>query len=45
VLRVRGAEGVWEVPLREPYLVEVDLAQGRVIVDSLADLEIERDRS
>jgi 16S rRNA processing protein RimM len=44
VLRVRGAEGVWEVPLREPYLVEVDLAQGRVVVDSLADLDIERDR-
>lgn len=45
VLRVRGAEGVWEVPLREPYLVEVDLAQGRVVVDSLTDLELERDRS
>jgi 16S rRNA processing protein RimM len=44
VLRVRGAEGVWEVPLREPYLVEVDLEAGRVVVDSLADLDIERDR-
>jgi 16S rRNA processing protein RimM len=45
VLRVRGAEGVWEVPLREPYLVEVDLAEGRVVVDSLSDLELERDRT
>jgi 16S rRNA processing protein RimM len=41
VLRVRAADGVWEVPMREPYLVAVDLEAGRVTVDHLADLELE----
>ncbi|MEY4575476.1 MAG: hypothetical protein RL701_179 [Pseudomonadota bacterium] len=43
VLRVRAADGVWEVPMREPYLVDVDLEQGRIVVDALEDLELERD--
>jgi 16S rRNA processing protein RimM len=42
VLRVRAAEGVWEVPMREPYLVSVDVAAGRIVVDQLDDLELER---
>jgi 16S rRNA processing protein RimM len=41
-LRVLGSEGVWEVPMREPYLVAVELEAGRVIVDQLADIELER---
>jgi 16S rRNA processing protein RimM len=32
-------EGRFEVPLRAPYLVEVQLADKRVVVDGLADLE------
>ena len=42
VLRVLGREGVWEVPMREPYLVSVELEAGRVVVDQLDDLELER---
>jgi 16S rRNA processing protein RimM len=41
VLRVRAAAGLWEVPMREPYLVSVDVAGGRVVVDQLEDLELE----
>jgi len=44
VLRVRADGGVWEVPMREPYLVDVDLEQGRIVVDGLEDLELEPDR-
>jgi len=46
VLRVRAAAqpGVWEVPMREPYLVEIDLVRGQVVVDALEDLDLERDR-
>jgi 16S rRNA processing protein RimM len=40
-LRVEAAAGVWEIPLLPPYLVEVDVEAGRVIVDDLADLELE----
>jgi 16S rRNA processing protein RimM len=42
VLRVRSEDGVWEVPMREPYLVEVALAESRIVVDHLADLELEK---
>ncbi|HEX4352308.1 MAG TPA: ribosome maturation factor RimM [Polyangiales bacterium] len=42
VLRVRTDAGVWEVPMREPYFVSVDLEAGRVVVDRLEDLELER---
>lgn len=31
--------GRYEVPMREPYLVEVQLEAGQVVVDQLADLE------
>jgi 16S rRNA processing protein RimM len=41
VLRVRAAAGLWEVPMREPYMVSVDVAGGRVVVDQLEDLELE----
>ena len=37
---VRCEGGVREVPLREPYLVEVDVAGGRVVVDAFEDLEL-----
>jgi 16S rRNA processing protein RimM len=43
VLCVRGQGGVWEVPMREPYLISVDLEQGRIVVDALADLDLQRD--
>jgi 16S rRNA processing protein RimM len=42
VLRVRASDGLWEVPMREPYLVSVDVPGGRVVVDQLDDLELER---
>jgi 16S rRNA processing protein RimM len=41
VLRVVTARGAYEVPMREPYLREVDVAAGHVIVDRLEDLELE----
>jgi len=43
-VRVQAQKGVWEVPMREPYLVEIDLEGGRVVVDAVEDLELERDR-
>jgi 16S rRNA processing protein RimM len=42
VLRVKSEDGVREVPMREPYLVSVDLAGGRIVVDELSDLDVER---
>jgi 16S rRNA processing protein RimM len=42
VLRVRTDRGVLEVPMREPYLVRIDLAAGYVVADQLDDLEPER---
>jgi 16S rRNA processing protein RimM len=42
VLRVRAESGVWEVPMREPYLVAVEVSDGRVVVDHLEDLELEK---
>jgi 16S rRNA processing protein RimM len=42
VLRVRTERGVLEVPMREPYLVRIDLAAGYVVADQLEDLEPER---
>jgi 16S rRNA processing protein RimM len=42
VLRVRTDRGPIEVPMREPYLVQIDLETGNVIVDQLEDLEPER---
>ena len=44
VLRVQSEAGVYEVPMREPYLVEVDVAARRVVVAELDDLEPERPR-
>jgi 16S rRNA processing protein RimM len=44
VLRVQTDAGVYEVPMREPYLVEVDVAARRVVVAELGDLEPERPR-
>jgi 16S rRNA processing protein RimM len=41
VLRVQSDVGVYEVPMREPYLVEVDIAARRVVVAELSDLEPE----
>jgi 16S rRNA processing protein RimM len=41
VLRVRTSAGVWEVPMREPYLVSVDVPGGSIVVDHLDDLELE----
>ena len=43
VVRIRGPEGVWEVPMIEPYLVSVDVAAGKIVVDRLEELELERD--
>jgi 16S rRNA processing protein RimM len=40
-LRVEAPTGVLEIPLLPPYLIEVDVDGGRVIVDELADLELE----
>jgi 16S rRNA processing protein RimM len=42
VVRIQGPEGVWEVPMVEPYLVSVDVEAGEVVVDRLEDLELER---
>lgn len=42
VLRVLSDVGVYEVPMREPYLVEVDIAARRVVVAELSDLEPEQ---
>jgi 16S rRNA processing protein RimM len=44
VLRVQSDVGVYEVPMREPYLVEVDVEARRVVVAELDDLEPERPR-
>jgi 16S rRNA processing protein RimM len=44
VLRVQTAAGIYEIPMREPYLVEVDVAARRVVVGELGDLELERPR-
>jgi 16S rRNA processing protein RimM len=41
VLRVRTNEGTWEIPWIAPYVVEIKLDAGLVIVDHLEDLEIE----
>ena len=38
-LLVEGATEAWEVPLLEPYVRAVELAEGRVVVDHLGDLE------
>lgn len=42
VLRVRGADGVREVPMREPYLVGVELEEGRVTIDLWDELDVEK---
>lgn len=42
VLRVKTERGVLELPMREPYLVRIDLAAGYVVADQLDDLEPER---
>jgi 16S rRNA processing protein RimM len=42
VLRVRSEQGLLEVPMREPYLVRIDLAAGQIVADQLDDLEPER---
>ena len=42
VLRVKSHDGVREVPMREPYLLSVDLAGRRIVVDELQDLDVER---
>lgn len=44
VLRLVGPRGVLEVPMREPYLLAVDLQAGHVMVDQLDDLEPEVSR-
>jgi 16S rRNA processing protein RimM len=41
VLRVITEQGVLEIPWFVPYVVEVRLAERRVIVDQLEDLELE----
>jgi 16S rRNA processing protein RimM len=45
VLRVQTEAGVYEVPMREPYLVDVDLAARRVVVAELSDLEPEKPKA
>lgn len=45
VLRVQTDKGMYEVPMREPYLVEIDVAARRVLVAELDDLEPERPRT
>jgi 16S rRNA processing protein RimM len=45
VLCVHGDAGVYEVPMREPYLVEVDLVARRIVVAELTDLEPERPKA
>ena len=42
VVRVRGERGVWEVPMIDPYLLSVDVAGGRIVVDRLEDLDLEQ---
>jgi 16S rRNA processing protein RimM len=42
VLRVRTERGLLEVPMREPYLVRIELEAGSVVADQLEDLEPER---
>lgn len=42
VLCVSTPGGTLEVPMHERYLVSVDVAQGRVVVDHLEDLEFEK---
>jgi 16S rRNA processing protein RimM len=42
VLRVRTERGMLEVPMREPYVVRIDLEAGYVVADQLNDLEPER---
>ena len=42
VVRVRGVDGVWEVPMIDPYLHSVDVAGGKIVVDRLEDLDLER---
>jgi 16S rRNA processing protein RimM len=44
VLRVKSEEGVREVPMRAPYLIEVDLPGRRIVVDELHDLDVEKPR-
>lgn len=44
VLRVQADAGIYEIPMRDPYLVEVDVAARRVVVAELGDLELERPR-
>lgn len=45
VLSVEVATGVIEVPMREPYLVSVDVSAGRVVVDHVEDLDVQAPRS
>jgi hypothetical protein len=42
VLRVRGEDGVREVPMLAPYLVELRPSDGIVVVDHLGDLDVLR---
>ncbi len=44
VLRIVVAEGTLEVPFAVPYLVSIDLAAGKIVVDELADLEVDKPR-
>jgi 16S rRNA processing protein RimM len=41
VLRVQSEAGMYEVPMRDPYLVEIDLEGRRVVVAELSDLDPE----
>jgi 16S rRNA processing protein RimM len=43
VVRVRGPQGVWEVPMIDPYLLKVDVPGAKIVVDRLEDIEPERD--
>jgi 16S rRNA processing protein RimM len=45
VLRVSSPRGMLEVPMREPYLLAIDLEAGHVLLDQLDDLEPEPPRS
>ena len=45
VLRVLSDAGVYEVPMREPYLVDVDLDARRIVVAELSDLEPEQPKA
>jgi ribosomal 30S subunit maturation factor RimM len=42
VLCVRADDGLREVPMREPYLVAVELEQGRVLIEHWDELTIEK---